>query len=164
MVIHFFGGIHEIYFPYVLMNPRVIIAPIAGNIAAIAWFSVMKAGLTSAASPGSIIAFMSMTPPDLVLINFAGVVLAAAVSFLIAAPTVRSAAAADLERASEKVRSMKGSSEAAAISGTEGSTIVFACDAGMGSSAMGATRFRNRLAGDRPDLKVLHSSVDSVPA
>lgn len=164
VVIHFLGGIHEIYFPYVLMNPRVIIAPIVGNIAAIAWFTFTGAGLTSAASPGSIIAFMSMTPPDLMVTNFVGVALAAGISFAIAAPIVRSAAAADLEGAAEKMREMKGTSEAAAITGTEGSTIVFACDAGMGSSAMGATRFRNRLAGSRPDLKVLHSSVDTVPA
>lgn len=164
VIIHFFGGIHEIYFPYVLMNPKVIIAPIVGNMCAIAWFSFTGAGLTSAASPGSIIAFLSMTPSDLMLTNIIGVVIAAGVSFAIATPLVRTMATADLDQASQQMRDMKGSAEAAVISDTQGGKIVFACDAGMGSSAMGATRFRNRVKAERPDLTVEHSSVDTVPA
>lgn len=164
VIIHFFGGIHEIYFPYVLMNPKVIIAPIVGNMCAIAWFSFTGAGLTSAASPGSIIAFLSMTPSDLMLTNIIGVAIAAGVSFAIATPLVRTMAAADLDQASQQMRDMKGSAEAAVISDTQGGKIVFACDAGMGSSAMGATRFRNRVKAERPDLTVEHSSVDTVPA
>lgn len=164
VIIHFFGGIHEIYFPYVLMNPKVIIAPIVGNMCAIAWFSFTGAGLTSAASPGSIIAFLSMTPSDLMLTNIIGVAIAAGVSFAIATPLVRTMATADLDQASQQMRDMKGSAEAAVISDTQGSKIVFACDAGMGSSAMGATRFRNRVKAERPDLTVEHSSVDTVPA
>ena len=164
VIIHFFGGIHEIYFPYVLMNPKVIIAPIVGNMCAIAWFSFTGAGLTSAASPGSIIAFLSMTPSDLMLTNIIGVAIATGVSFAIATPLVRTMATADLDQASQQMRDMKGSAEAAVISDTQGGKIVFACDAGMGSSAMGATRFRNRVKAERPDLTVEHSSVDTVPA
>lgn len=164
VIIHFFGGIHEIYFPYVLMNPKVIIAPIVGNACAIAWFSFTGTGLTSAASPGSIIAFLSMTPPEYMVANIIGVAIAAGVSFVIAVPLVRSMATADLDSASEQMREMKGTSEAAVISNTEGGKIVFACDAGMGSSAMGATRFRNRIKAERPDLTVEHSSVDTVPS
>ena len=164
VIIHFFGGIHEIYFPYVLMNPKVIIAPIVGNMCAIAWFSFTGAGLTSAASPGSIIAFLSMTPSALMLTTIIGVAIAAGVSFAIATPLVRTMATADLDQASQQMRDMKGSAEAAVISDTQGGKIVFACDAGMGSSAMGATRFRNRVKAERPDLTVEHSSVDTVPA
>lgn len=164
VIIHFFGGIHEIYFPYVLMNPKVIIAPIVGNMCAIAWFSFTGAGLTSAASPGSIIAFLSMTPPEYMVTNIIGVAIAAGVSFVIATPIVRSAAVGDIDKATEQMREMKGSKEAAVISATEGSHIVFACDAGMGSSAMGATRFRNRIKAVRPDLQITHSSVDTVPS
>ena len=164
VIIHFFGGIHEIYFPYVLMNPKVIVAPIVGNMCAIAWFSLMGAGLTSAASPGSIIAFLSMSPSDCIVTNLIGVVIAAGVSFAIAVPLVRSMEVADLDQASEQMREMKGTAEAAVVSDTEGGKIVFACDAGMGSSAMGATRFRNRIKAERPDLTVEHSSVDTVPA
>ena len=164
VIIHFFGGIHEIYFPYVLMNPKVIIAPIVGNMCAIAWFSFTGAGLTSAASPGSIIAFLSMTPSDLMVTNLIGVAIAAGVSFAIAVPLVRTMAVADIDQASQQMREMKGTAEAAVISDTQGGKIVFACDAGMGSSAMGATRFRNRVKAERPDLTVEHSSVDTVPA
>ena len=164
VIIHFLGGIHEIYFPYVLMNPKVIIAPIVGNMCAIAWFSFTGAGLTSAASPGSIIAFLSMTPSDLMLTNIIGVAIAAGVSFAIAVPLVRTMAVADIDQASQQMREMKGTAEAAVISDTQGGKIVFACDAGMGSSAMGATRFRNRVKAERPDLTVEHSSVDTVPA
>ncbi|HIY51611.1 MAG TPA: PTS mannitol transporter subunit IICBA [Candidatus Olsenella avicola] len=164
VIIHFLGGIHEIYFPYVLMNPKVIIAPIVGNMCAIAWFSFTGAGLTSAASPGSIIAFLSMTPSDLMVTNIIGVAIAAGVSFAIAVPLVRTMAVADIDQASQQMREMKGTAEAAVISDTQGGKIVFACDAGMGSSAMGATRFRNRVKAERPDLTVEHSSVDAVPA
>lgn len=164
VIIHFFGGIHEIYFPYVLMNPKVIIAPIVGNACAIAWYSLTGCGLTSAASPGSIIAFLSMAPHDCMLQVIIGVVIAAGVSFVIATPIVRGAKAGDLEKANDRMREMKGSAEAAVVSDTQDGLIVFACDAGMGSSAMGATRFHNRIKAERPDLTVKHSSVDTVPA
>lgn len=164
VVIHFLGGIHEIYFPYVLMNPKVIIAPIVGNACAILWFSMTGSGLVAPASPGSIIAFLGMTPPECMVSAVAGVAIAAAVSFAIAAPIVRSSDARSLDEATEKMRERKGTPEAAVISDTEGGTIIFACDAGMSSSAMGATRFRNRISKERPDLVVKHSSVDTVPA
>lgn len=162
VIIHFFGGIHEIYFPYVLMNPKVIIAPICGNAAAIAWFGFTGCGLTSAASPGSIFAFLAMTPSECMIQVIIGVCIAAAASFVIASPIVRAADVADIDSASEKMREMKGTSEAVVVSGTENGLVVFACDAGMGSSAMGATRFRNRIKAERPDLTVKHSGVDNV--
>ena len=97
VIIHFFGGIHEIYFPYVLMNPKVIMAPILGNMAAIAWFSLTGCGLVAPASPGSIIAFLSMTPPEYLLPTIVGVAIAAGVSFAVAAPIVRAADVANLD-------------------------------------------------------------------
>lgn len=91
-----------------------------------------------------------------------GVCIAAAVSFVIASPIVRAADVADIDSASEKMREMKVTSEAVVVSGTENGLVVFACDAGMGSSAMGATRFRNRIKAERSDLTVKHSGVDNV--
>lgn len=162
VIIHFFGGIHENYFPYVLMNPKVIIVPICGNAAAIAWFGFTGCGLTSVASPGSIFAFLAMTPSECMILVIIGVCIAAAVSFVMASPIVRAADVADIDSASEKMREMKVTSEAVLVSGTENGLVVFACDAGMGSSAMGATRFRNRIKAERPDLTVKHSGVDNV--
>ena len=172
IIIHLFGGIHEIYFPYILMNPVVIIAPIVGNACAILFFSIMNAGLNGPAAPGSIIAFLMMSPRDSIITSLIGVVLAAAVSFVIASPIVKMAGAKSLEDAQGKMQQMKAAAKgtaapAAAAPLAEGGAVkkvVFACDAGMGSSAMGATKFRNRIKAERPDLTVTNTSVDNIPA
>lgn len=173
VIIHLFGGIHEIYFPYILMNPLVIVAPIVGNMAAILWFSFTGCGLRGPASPGSIIAFLMMTPgPDIWKV-VVGVILAAAVSFTIASPIVKMAGSRSLEDAQKEIAARKAESKglaAPAAAEAEGKDaagvkkIIFACDAGMGSSAMGATKFRKRIADVRPDIKVSNTSVDNIPA
>ncbi len=169
VIIHFLGGIHEIYFPYVLMNPAVIVAPIAGNACAILFYMITGAGLNGPASPGSIIAFMMMTPKTQMLVSALGVIIAAGVSFLVASPIIRVSGAKSLSDAQNQMNSMKAESKGmAAPAGTVKVTgeirkIVFACDAGMGSSAMGATKFRNRIKGIRPDITVTNTSVDNVP-
>ncbi|GAA1449352.1 PTS mannitol transporter subunit IICB [Nocardiopsis tropica] len=84
IVIHLFGGIHEIYFPYILAQPKLILAVIGGGMSGVATFMVMDAGLVSAASPGSIIALMAVTPPGGHLGVLAGVVAATIVSFVLA--------------------------------------------------------------------------------
>ncbi|MBB6118228.1 PTS mannitol transporter subunit IICB [Nocardiopsis algeriensis] len=84
IVIHFFGGIHEIYFPYILAQPKLILAAIGGGMSGVATFMVLDAGLISAASPGSIIALMAVTPPGGHLPVLAGVTVATLVSFAIA--------------------------------------------------------------------------------
>ena len=172
VIIHFFGGIHEIYFPYVLMNPIVIIAPIVGNMVAIFWFSIMKCGLVSPAAPGSIIAFLSMTPKDKMWQTIVGVLLATVVSFLIAAPIIKfTDKGKNLEEAQDQVAANKAQAKGTALAAGAGiadpslvKKIIFACDAGMGSSAMGATKFRNRIKELRPDITVTNTSVDNIPA
>ena len=164
VIIHFLGGIHEIYFPYVLMNPKVIIAPIAGNFVSILLFSLFGNGLVGPASPGSIIAFMAMAPQGQQITILLGVLAGAAVSFLIASPIVRTSDVSDLASAQDAVANMKAAGSNGPAEAGLGDKIIFACDAGMGSSAMGATRFRNRIKLDRPDLIVEHASVDEVPA
>ena len=172
VIIHFFGGIHEIYFPYVLMNPLVISAPIVGNMVAIFWFSLMKCGLVSPAAPGSIIAFLSMTPKDKMWQTIVGVLLATVVSFLIAAPIIKfTDKGKNLEDAQDQVAASKAQAKGAALAAGAGiadpslvKKIIFACDAGMGSSAMGATKFRNRIKELRPDITVTNTSVDNIPA
>jgi mannitol PTS system EIICBA or EIICB component len=83
IVIHFLGGIHEIYFPYILMKPRLILAAIAGGFSGIAVFSVTGAGLVASPSPGSIFAYLAETPRGGYFGVLAGVVVAAAVSFAV---------------------------------------------------------------------------------
>lgn len=172
IIIHFFGGIHEIYFPYILMNPLVIVGPIAGNICAILFYSITKAGLVGPSAPGSIIAFMSMSPKSSIAITALGVLIAAAVSFLVSSPIVKMAGSKSLEDAQKKTSDMKAESKGQAaevLSGADVKTddikkIVFACDAGMGSSAMGATKFRNRIKPLNLGITVTNTSVDNVPA
>ena len=170
VIIHLLGGIHEIYFPYILMNPLVIVAPILGNMAAIFWFSVTDCGLVGPASPGSIIAYLMMSPGSDMLKVIIGVLIATGISFAVASPIVKMAGGKSLEEAQNEVASMKAASKGEnAVPGTierssEIRKIIFACDAGMGSSAMGATKFRNRIKNDRPDIKVSNTSVDNIPA
>ena len=164
IIIHFFGGIHEIYFPYVLMNPVVIIASIAGSACAVFYYSLFNIGLTGPASPGSIIAFLTMAPKGSTLAVLLGVVIAAVVSFLVAAPIIKMSNGKSLEEASDSVQNMKAASKGIAKKAGEIKKIVFACDAGMGSSAMGATKFRNRIKSLGLGITVINSSVDTVPA
>ena len=170
VIIHLLGGIHEIYFPYILMNPLVIVAPILGNMAAIFWFSVTDCGLVGPASPGSIIAYLMMSPGSDMLKVIIGVLIATGISFAVASPIVKMAGGKSLEEAQNEVASMKAASKGEnVVPGTierssEIRKIIFACDAGMGSSAMGATKFRNRIKNDRPDIKVSNTSVDNIPA
>ena len=168
VIIHLLGGIHEIYFPYILMNPLVIVAPILGNMASIFWFSITDCGLVGPASPGSIIAYLMMTPGSDLIKVIIGVLLATGISFAVASPIVKMAGGKSLEEAQNEVASMKSASKGETVvpgtieRSTEIRKIIFACDAGMGSSAMGATKFRNRIKNDRPDISVSNTSVDNI--
>lgn len=173
VIIHFLGGIHEIYFPYILMNPIVIVAPIVGNICSIAFFSITDCGLKAPASPGSIIAFLSMAPKDKMLFTIIGVLLATVVSFLIAAPIIKltDGKKGSLSDAQNQMSQMKAEAKGqtagqsdVSVDSSKVKKIIFACDAGMGSSAMGATKFRNRIKNSRPEIIVKNTSVDNIPA
>lgn len=162
-IIHFFGGIHEIYFPYVLMNPILIIAAILGEAAGVLTFSIFGAGLVATASPGSIFALMALAPKGGVFGILVGVLVATAVSFIVAAPFVKRAAknggAENLEEAKNKMKN----NTTISVSKDTVKKIVFACDAGMGSSAMGATKFRNKIKSLGLGITVTNSSVDDIP-
>ena len=172
-VIQFVGGIHEIYFPYVLMNPIVILGPMLGNMAGIFVLSMLGGGLAAAASPGSIIAEMLMTPKGSYFANIAGIAVACVVSFLISAFLLKFFGKdASLEEAQAQVAASKAASKGQAAPSPAGAAvdvrdvkkIVFACDAGMGSSAMGATMLRNKLKdAGITDVEVIHSPVSEIP-
>ena len=172
-VIQFVGGIHEIYFPYVLMNPIVILGPMIGNVVGIFTLSALGGGLAAAASPGSIIAEMLMTPKGGYFANIAGIAVAAVVSFLISAFLLKFFGKdASLEEAQAQVAASKAASKGQAAPAASGASvnakdvrkIVFACDAGMGSSAMGATMVRNKLKdAGITDIEVIHFPVGEIP-
>lgn len=171
VVIHFLGGIHEIYFPYILMNPLLLIAAIAGGASGVFVFTMMGAGLAAPASPGSILAILAMTPKGAYFPVIAGVLAAAAVSFVLSVFLLKIAGKdGDLEEKQARVDAMKRESkgvrtEKTNTPQTEVKKIVFACDAGMGSSAMGATVLRKKLAAaGLNQIEVCHSPVSSIPA
>ncbi len=85
MVVHFLGGIHEIYFPYVLMKPILVVAAIVGGATGVLWESIWGLGLVGPASPGSVIAWSLVSPPNNIALNLIGIVLAAAVTFVVGA-------------------------------------------------------------------------------
>ena len=120
MVVHFLGGIHEIYFPYVLLKPILVVAAIVGGATGVLWESLLGLGLVAPASPGSVIAWTLVSPPDNLALNLIGIVLAAAVTFVIGALLLgfgrkESAvdAAIDLEAAKEKSAENKAASKKA---------------------------------------------------
>ena len=166
VIIHFLGGIHEIYFPYVLMNPLTVLAVMAGGMSGVFINSIFNSGLVSAASPGSIIAILGMRAKDSYIGVILSVIVAAAVSFVIAAFILKfSNKNTDdnaLEEASAAVSSMKSEAKGAKPAGTV-SKIVFACDAGMGSSAMGATTLTKKLNAAGMKVTVEHFALDDVP-
>jgi PTS system mannitol-specific IIC component len=84
IIVHFLGGIHEIYFPYVLMKPRLILAMIAGGAAGVLTFIITGAGLVATPSPGSIFAYMAVTPKGGHVWVLLGITIAAAVTFAVA--------------------------------------------------------------------------------
>ncbi|WPZ16961.1 PTS mannitol transporter subunit IICB [Geobacillus subterraneus] len=184
VIIHFLGGIHEIYFPYILMRPILILAAIAGGVSGVFTFTVFHAGLVAVPSPGSIFALLAMTPKGNYFGVLAGVFVAAAVSFLVASVFLKSAkqkeGEEDLAKAAEKMQQLKGkqSQVAAALQQQEKAAaavaeqavpvrvkkIVFACDAGMGSSAMGASILRNKVQKAGLDIEVTNTAINQLPA
>jgi len=170
VIIHFLGGIHEIYFPYILMKPVLLLAVIGGGASGVFTFNLLNAGLVATPSPGSIFALIAMTPKGGLLAVLAGVIVSTVVSFLIAAFFIKGSKDSDetdLEKAKQTVKELKGTKKPEAqvtiVNKTGIKKIVFACDAGMGSSAMGASTLRNKLKNAGINIEVVNSSVDSIP-
>lgn len=169
VIIHFLGGIHEIYFPYVLMNPLTLLAVIGGGMTGVFINSFMGSGLVSAASPGSIIAVLGMCAKDSYVGVILSVVASCAVSFLIAMVILKFTRQNEneeaLANASESVSMMKADAKGISNKIQEAITnVVFACDAGMGSSAMGATTLTKKLKAAGMDIHVEHYALDDVPS
>ncbi|MGL5388742.1 MAG: PTS mannitol transporter subunit IICBA [Enterobacterales bacterium] len=173
-IIHFLGGIHEIYFPYVLMNPRLILAVILGGMTGVFTLTLLNGGLVSPASPGSILAVLAMTPKGAYFANLAAVFAAFLVSFLVSAFLLKTSKVKeddDLEEATRRIQDMKaqskgGSAVNAAVDGDLSTVrkIIVACDAGMGSSAMGAGVLRKKVAdAGLKNISVTNSAINSLP-
>jgi len=170
-IIQFLGGIHEIYFPYVLMKPKLILATMAGGMTGVFINVLFDVGLRAPAAPGSVFAVYAQTAND----SYVGVTLsmlgAAGVSFFVASLLLKSDRTeeeGDLAVATASMEAMKGkrsiaSSAIATLERTRISSIVFACDAGMGSSAMGASVLRRKIQGAGfGDVTVVNQAISNL--
>jgi PTS system mannitol-specific IIC component len=176
-IIHFLGGIHEIYFPYVLMNPRLLLAVILGGMTGVFTLSVLNGGLVSPASPGSILAVLAMTPKGAYFANIVAIFAALIVSFVISAILLKTSKVKeedeDIEAATRRVQDMKAQSKGATALTAGDVTndlshvrkIIVACDAGMGSSAMGAGVLRKKVQdAGLTNISVTNSAINSLPS
>ena len=171
IIIHVLGGIHEIYFPYVLMKPALLLAVIAGGMAGVATLQFLGGGLIAPASPGSILAVLAMTPKGAFLANMADFLVATIVSCAVASIFVKASAADEndeaLKEAQSEMVSLKNRGKTAPevkVSGKDLRMIVYACDAGMGSSALGAASLRKKLrkAGYN-HISVTNAAIGNIP-
>lgn len=178
IVVHFLGGIHEIYFPYLLMKPRLILAAVAGGMAGVSTAMILKAGLIAAPSPGSIFAYLAVTPKGGYFPVLTSIVIAAAVSFLVGSALLKTERAKDedVDPAQVAPVAVAGSADAAdaeavvaeaeaavtrSLAGSEIKSVIVACDAGMGSSVMLASQLTKRL---KPyGVTVTHTAVNEIP-
>ena len=171
IIIHVLGGIHEIYFPYVLMKPVLLLAVIAGGMAGVATLNLLGGGLIAPASPGSILAVLAMTPKGAFLANIADFLVATCVSCAVASIFVKASAEetddeslkdAQADMVSRKNRG-KAQTEICAA-GRELQNIVYACDAGMGSSALGAASLRKKLRkAGHDEILVTNAAIGNIP-
>ena len=171
ILIQFVGGIHEIYFPYVLMKPILVFAVIGGGMTGVGVNVAFDAGLRSPAAPGSIIAVWAASPPGEIVGVTLSVIASAAVSFLIAGFLLKlDRSEGDLGAATAGMESMKGKKSIASstLAGSGSHTgpitsIVFACDAGMGSSAMGASVLRKKVhSAGFTDVTVVNKAISNL--
>lgn len=183
ILIQFIGGIHEIYFPYVLMKPALFLSVIAGGVAGTFTNTIFNSGLVAAASPGSIIAILALTPRGSYIGVILGVVVAAAVSFLVAMVILKSDKSTEIDELDsfdtkvKETQSLKAESkgtnkgttaqttvtdDTATVGQKEVKRIIFACDAGMGSSAMGASIMRKKVKDAGLDISVTNSSINNL--
>jgi PTS system mannitol-specific IIC component len=134
---------------------------IIGNICALSFFTLTDFGLVAPASPGSLISIILMSPRGRTLIGILGVFIATAISFLLSIPIIK--ARPDFQGENENAPSAEDGASIKPLPGTI-RKIVFACDAGMGSSALGATRFKARLMKNGlGSITCTNSAVDSIP-
>lgn len=173
VIIQFFGGIAETCFPYCLMMPQTILGPIAGNMFSIFILTNFGGGAVGPPSPGSVFAYYMMTPKSCMLVNTIAYFGSLAVSFAVTGAIIKFSekpeTAAALEGNTAQTAGVTGNmSEESLASIASGKIktldkVVFACDAGMGSSAMGVSILKTRLQKAGMSPAISHVAVAEIP-
>lgn len=162
-IIHFFGGIHEIYFPYILMNPLLIIAVIFGGMSGVFINVILKTGLVAPPSPGSFFAIAALAPKGELFKVLSSILVSTIISFFISSIIIKkSKNEVDLETAKNKMKDLKINNNELKNINKGILKIVVACDAGMGSSAMGASILRKKIEKESLDIEVTNSSISNL--
>lgn len=179
------GGIAEVVFPYVLAYPIAIIGPIVGNMAGLFTLQILGGGTVAAVSPGSIFALLAMTPKGSFFANIAGYVVALAVTTTVTGLTMgfgKARTGEDEDIQTEKERVLEDQKETPVQSLSEEvkktdsesdlesedawppkiSTVIFACDAGMGSSVMAVSIMKNKVTKAMLDIEVDHMAIQDL--
>lgn len=170
MVIHFLGGIHEIYFPYVLASPLLFIAVVLGGMSGVMTMNLLNVGLVATPSPGSIFAVMAMTPKSDLLFVLLAVVVSTLVTFVTAKLLLLHMDSGDHTEVEDQSESEVKKYEGHPFEVLEQMTkqsirkIVFACDTGMGSSAMGAALLSKMTQEAGMPVLVENAPIDDIPA
>ncbi|MEW9080004.1 PTS mannitol transporter subunit IICB [Terrisporobacter glycolicus] len=179
LLIEFIGGIHEVYFPYVLMKPIMFLAVIVGGISQALVWNLLGAGLAGYPHPGSIVSFLIMLPKGGFIQVMLGILAGLAASFALASVFLKADKSKENDEdmsLGDEIGSMLGMStnndmsDVVAMNKSDEvlftkdiETIVFACDAGIGSSAMGAGILRNKVNESKLNINVVNYAIDKVP-
>lgn len=167
MFVECIGGIHEIYFPEVLANLWLLLALIPGGMAGTLCMSVFHVASAGLVSPGSILTVLFMSGHHVLATLFA-VAISTAVSCAIAFFILKrqgkwctEAAISAQEEKKEEVQEKRQMLEKGQMQEIK---IGFICDAGVGSSAMGAALFRRKLKEEGMDgITAEAYAVDQIP-
>lgn len=171
----FFGGIGEVAFPYALMKPVTILGPMLANTVSLFILQSFDGGTVGPVSPGSFPALLMMSPKGSMIVNIIACAAATIVSFLVVSFFLmrdKSEVDEESERqsaelvASNQFTGMNFNTDievASALKGNNIKKVVFACDAGMGSSAMGVSILQTKLRKAMLNMNVVHVSVNDIP-
>lgn len=170
-VIHAIGGIHEPYFPFILMNPIMILASIGGGVVGSTIFSIFNCGLVATASPGSFFSILAVAPKGDYIPILLGIFAATGVSFLIGSIILKFSKQPEdelaYEEATKKKDALKSQGKASVVAAVDGDyatveKVIFACDAGMGSSSMGASILKNKFKKAGIEIEVTNSAINNL--
>lgn len=169
-IIQVFGGIHEIYFPYILMNPKLLIATILGGMSSTFLLELLNGGLVASPSPGSLISWILLTPKGSYLPTIIAFAVSTVVSMIVALPIIRNAkdTGKSLDEATNDMKDTKANKTVAKRPANtnlaDTKKIIFACDAGMGSSAMGASILKKKVKeAGLDDIEVRNVAIPQIP-
>ena len=165
LLIEFIGGIHEVYFPYVLMKPLMFLAVIFGGIVQIIVWVLLKAGLAGYPHPGSVVSFIIMLPKEGAINVIIGLIAGILASCAIASIILKTDKNTDVEDVTlgDDMNKLLGLEKDTNKTHDKIKKIIFACDAGVGSSVMGSTILKKKIQEAGLAIDVTHSPVDEIP-